>query len=245
MSIDDWFKGFMFYRGERGIFVLADAREALKRIPSCSIDAIITDPPWGVGFDKYDEFRVFLDVRDELYRVLKDDGWLVFFFTPKRIYDIISYLEKFRYKWIIPYIFASFGSVTRNPLGSEASYSIIMVFSKGKPKIHVKRRDIIYADELPVIEGNVKEPQFKPTFTVATLITMFTREGNLILDPFAGYGSIPLICELFNRNWIAIEIDEDKYRIAEKIISNKKVLDIKKLKEELSKQKSLDEFKRT
>jgi hypothetical protein len=42
-------------------------------------DAIVTDPPWGVGFDEYDDFKVFLDVRDELYRVLKNDSWLVFY----------------------------------------------------------------------------------------------------------------------------------------------------------------------
>jgi DNA modification methylase len=230
--IDTLFRDFTVYRGERGALVLADARDALKKIPTASVDAIITDPPWGVGFDKYDDFNAFLDVRDELYRVLKDDGWLVFFFTPRRIYDITSYLERFRYRWIIPYIFTGFGAETRNPLGSQAAYSIIMVFSKGKPKIYVKKRDIIYADELPILERNVREPQFKPTFTVATLITMFSKEGDVILDPFAGYGSVPLICELYDRNWIAIEIDKVKYEIAKKIISNRKVLDIKRLKKE-------------
>jgi DNA modification methylase len=225
------FHGFTTYRGEKGTLVLADARDALKRIPTASVDAVITDPPWGVGFDKYDNFNVFLEVRDELYRVLKDDGWLVFFFTPRRIYDITSYLERFRYRWIIPYIFIG-SSQTRNPLGSQGTYSIIMVFSKGKPKIYIKKRDIIYADELPILEGNVREPQFKPTLAVATLITMFSKEGDVILDPFAGYGSIPLICELYNRNWIAIEIDRTKYEIAKKIISSRKVPDIKRLKEE-------------
>jgi hypothetical protein len=30
---------------------------------------IITDPPWGVGFDEHDNFDVFLQVRDELYNL--------------------------------------------------------------------------------------------------------------------------------------------------------------------------------
>jgi DNA modification methylase len=226
--------GLEHFRGEHGVLVLGDSREVLKRIPSGTVDAVITDPPWGVGFDEHDDFNVFLQVGDELYRVLKRDSWLVFFFTPKRVYDLQPYLQRFRYVWMIPYVFASFGSVSRNPMGAQSSYSIIMVFAKGEPGIAVKRKDIIYSDELPVVEGNVKEPLFKPTFTVSALLTMFTREGDLVLDPFAGYGSIPLVCELFNRKWIAVEIDPVKYQIARRIIETRRVPNIGKLKEEIA-----------
>jgi hypothetical protein len=183
--------GLEHFRGEHGVYILGDSREVLRRIPSDTVDAVITDPPWGVGFDEHDDFNVFLQVGDELYRVLKRDSWLVFFFTPKRVYDLQPYLQRFRYVWMIPYVFASFGSVSRNPMGAQSSYSIIMVFAKGEPEIVVKRKDVIYSDELPVVEGNIKEPLFKPTFTISVLLTMFTREGDLVLDPFAGYGSIP------------------------------------------------------
>jgi len=233
---EDPFKGYKTFRTGNGVLVLGDAREVLKRIPSNSVDHVITDPPWGVGFDEYDDLKTFIDVRDELYRVMKPNSWLVFFFTPKRIYDITPYLQRFTYRWMIPYLFTGFGSVTRNPLGSQASYSIIMVFSKGEPKITAKRRDVIYSDELPIVEGNIHEPQFKPTFTVSVLVTMFSREGDLILDPFAGYGSIPLVCELFNRRWVGIEVDPVKYEVAKQILSMKKVVDIKKLKESITKQ---------
>jgi DNA modification methylase len=74
---------------------------------------------------------------------------------------------------------------------------------------------------------------------------MFSREGDLVLDPFAGYGSIPLVCELFNRRWLAVEVDEVKYMVAEKVIKSRKVPDIKKLKEEIMsrrKGKTIEEF---
>jgi site-specific DNA-methyltransferase (adenine-specific) len=212
-----------------GNFILGDSRVVLKKLPDEVADVIITDPPWGVGFDKYDNFNTFLDVRDELFRVLKSNSWLVFFFTPKRIYDLVPYLQKFMYRWMIPYVLT--GTHSRNPLGSQMSYSIIMVFSKGEPKIFSKRKDVIYAEELPIVEGNIKEPQFKPTFTVSAILNMFSKVGDLVLDPFAGYGSIPLVCELFDRKWLSIEIDEVKYKIAKKIITDKKVSDISKLKE--------------
>jgi DNA modification methylase len=190
--------GLKLFATERGVYVLGDARQVLKMVPSGSIDAIITDPPWGVGFDEYDDFQAFLDVRDELYRVLRDNSWLVFYFTPKRIYDVLPYARLFEYRWMMPYLFESYG--------------------------------ILYADELPVVAEKVREPQFKPTYTTSVLLTMFTREGDVVLDPFAGYGSIPLVCELFGRRWIAIEIDPVKFAVAERIIREKRVVSIKRLK---------------
>jgi DNA modification methylase len=233
------------FRTQLGVLYLGDARKVLRSLPSESVDAVITDPPWGVGFDEYDDFGVFLQVRDELHRVMKPDSWLVFFFTPKRVYDLVPYLQRFTYRWMIPYVFAGFGSVSRNPLGSQAAYSIIMVFSKGEPKVVTKRKDVIFSDELPVVEGNIREPQFKPTFTVSVLLTMFTREGDLVLDPFAGYGSIPLVCELFGRRWVGIEIDPVKYEVARRILTERRVRDIPKLRQEVvgsTSTKTLAEF---
>ena len=92
----------------------------------------------------------------------------------------------------------------------------------------------------------IETAQFKPTYTTSALLTMFTKEGDVVLDPFAGYGSIPLVCELFNRKWIAIEIDPTKYAVAGRIIREKRVTSIKKLKKELEesmqKHKTLPEF---
>jgi DNA modification methylase len=231
-----WFEGYKFFTGERGIYVHGDARELLKRIPSGVVDAVVTDPPWGVGLDERDDPRVFLDARDELHRVMKPNSWLVFFFTPKRLFDLTPLLERFTFVWMLVYIHTGYASLSRNPLGSPSTYSVILVFAKGKPKVALPRKDVMFADELPIVEGRIGEPQFKPTATVAALLSMFTREGDLVLDPFAGHGSVPLVCELFNRRWIAFEIDEVKYRVAEKIIQRKRVPNIKKLKEEIKRE---------
>jgi len=219
----------------KGRFCLGDVRKLIKEVPDSSIDAIITDPPWGVGFDEYDNFDVFIEVAEDMHRVLKPNAWLVFFFTPKRIYDLTPLLRYFEYKWMIPYVLWSYSSMSRNPLGSPASYSIIMVFAKGRPKVKVPRKDVIISDELPIVTENVREPQFKPTYVVATLLTMFTSENELILDPFAGYGSIPLVCELYNRRWLAFEMDPVKYEVAKRIVTEKKVGNIRKMKSSITK----------
>jgi len=69
---------------------------------------------------------------------------------------------------------------------------------------------------------------------------MFTKEGDLVLDPFAGYGSIPLVCELFNRRWIGIEIDPVKFEIAKRIIAERRPRSVKELKKALQKTSPAD-----
>jgi len=49
-----------------GRFYLGDARKLIKEIPSNSVDAIVTDPPWGVGFDEYDNFDVFIEIAEDV-----------------------------------------------------------------------------------------------------------------------------------------------------------------------------------
>jgi len=234
----------MEFRGEYGVYVLGDARELIKTVPTESVDCVLTDPPWGVGFDEYDDFNVFLDVIPELYRVMKENSWLAFFTTPKRIYDFTPLLKYFRYVWMIPYLFFGVKSLSRTPLGNQVTYSIIMVFAKGNPRVRMKRGDVIVSDELPISTEGTGERQFKPTYTVSALVSMFTGEGDLVLDPFAGYGSIPLVCELFKRKWIAFEVDPLKFQIARKIVLDRRLYNIKRLKGELKidDMKTLEDF---
>jgi DNA modification methylase len=103
------------------------------------------------------------------------------------------------------------------------NYSAILVFRKGNPQVYTRRYDLIPAEELPFAIERVGNPQFKPTFTISVLLRMFSRENDLVLDPFAGFGSIPIVAEFFKRRWIAFEIDERKFNIAVKFIREGKV----------------------
>lgn len=54
----------------------------------------------------------------------------------------------------------------------------------------------------------------------------FSNYFPTVLDPFAGFGFIPLVCEVFNRKWIGYEVDERKYKLAAKFIRERQVTDI-------------------
>lgn len=236
------------FKTELGEFYVGDARKLIGLMGDGCVDAVITDPPWGVGLDRFDDGEVFFELEDEFWRVLKKDAWFVFFYSTGRLPEVFR-LRRFKYVWMIVNLFMGYGSLSRSAIGGQTQYSVVMVFAKGSPKVAMARRDVIFADELPIVsEGSIGELQFKPSGTVSNLICMFTREGDVVLDPFAGYGSIPLICELFGRRWVAFEIDPEKSEIARKVIMEGRIPNIRKLKrrgeKEVKRSMSLSEFMR-
>ena len=71
-----------------------------------------------------------------------------------------------------------------------------------------KPRDVI---EVPTLTNGMSEkvahPTQKPLELVRRLVAAATREGDLVLDPFAGSGTTLVACEMLGRRWLAAEID--------------------------------------
>ena len=213
------------FRTKHGTFYLGDARELIRRVPSESVDIILTDPPYGLGTDEYDNPDVFFEMEDELYRVLKPNSFALFFYAIKHLPRAFE-LRRFRYMWMIPAIELSNTKYVHSRIGTN-NYSIILIFAKGKPRPTTSSPDLVFTtDQLPIIDKNVVNElkkvrggkQFKNTSVIATLLMRFTNRGDIVLDPFAGYGSIPLVCEVFRRRWVAFEIDPSKYAFAKNLL---------------------------
>ncbi|MBA7635418.1 hypothetical protein ES703_43022 [subsurface metagenome] len=64
-------------------------------------------------------------------------------------------------------------------------------------------------------------PTVKPLKLMSYLITLGSREGDTILDPFLGSGTTALACQLLNRECIGIELEEKYCEIAERRCSQK------------------------
>jgi len=78
--------------------------------------------------------------------------------------------------------------------------------------------------------GNIHST-VKPIKLMSYLITLFTRPGDWVLDPFGGSGTTGLACKLLDRNHIYIDFTEEYFDIAEERMRvNKKEL-VKLLKE--------------
>ena len=60
-----------------------DALEVMRAMPDASVDAVITDPPYGINMDKWDSSVPAVDIWREALRVTKPGGHLLSFFAAR------------------------------------------------------------------------------------------------------------------------------------------------------------------
>jgi site-specific DNA-methyltransferase (adenine-specific) len=62
-------------------------------------------------------------------------------------------------------------------------------------------------------------PTTKPVKLMSYIITLFTREGDWVIDPFLGSGTTGLASKLLNRNFIGVEREEEYFDICNERLS--------------------------
>ena len=78
-----------------------DCLEVMKSIQDKSIDAIITDPPYGTTACKWDSVIDFDLMWEQLNRIIKDNGAIVLFGSePFSSYLRMSNIKNYKYDWI-------------------------------------------------------------------------------------------------------------------------------------------------
>jgi DNA modification methylase len=78
-----------------------DCLEVMKSIPSGSIDAIITDPPYGTTACKWDSVIPFTLMWEQLNRIIKPNGAIVLFGSePFSSALRMSNIKMYKYDWI-------------------------------------------------------------------------------------------------------------------------------------------------
>ena len=78
-----------------------DCLEVMKKIPSGSIDAIITDPPYGTTACKWDSVIDFKLMWEQLNRIIKPNGAIVLFGSePFSSALRMSNIKNYKYDWI-------------------------------------------------------------------------------------------------------------------------------------------------
>jgi len=200
--------------------ICGDSQKLIKYIPDNSIDLIFTDPPYSLGFGKYDNSKNFYKLESELWRVIKPNRFLVFYWSTKKLGEPFLKLKKFQYCWQIIGYFPT--TYSKSKLG-DRKYMPLLVFMKGDAKLRYRQSDLLYAFELPIVVEKIKNPLFKPTAINCQILQMFSLKNDLIFDPFCGFGSIPLVCKVFNRRFIGIDIDSECIEIAQEFIAKGEV----------------------
>ena len=194
--------------------------EGFKSLPDNSIDLILTDPPYGlnkIGIKNDNNLDLFYSVLPQGYRVLKNDAFFITFFSTKFLSDIFKN-NPFQYFWNFV-LFCPNGRVM-SPIGF-TKYMSCLVFKKGNPRMAKKGKDIFMDTPGKMVEpdeGFIDHPTPKPKTFIKELLLMFSKESDVVLDPFIGSGSTAVACKQLKRNYIGFEINPEYCELAINIL---------------------------
>jgi DNA modification methylase len=200
-----------------------DAIKGLKQLDDESIDLVLTDPPYGLskkGITNDEDLRLYFQILPECYRVLKKDSFFITFFSTKFIPEVFKN-NPFTYHWQIV-LYCPNGSV-RSSIGY-TKFMSVFIFKKGNPEIKKQNKDIFVDSPgrmVEPLEGFIDHPTPKPTKFIKEILEMFSKENDIILDPFIGSGSTALACKYLNRKFIGFELEKKYFNLANKRLKNR------------------------
>ena len=203
--------------------ICGDALDIIKKVLDESINTILTDPPYGItkeGIKNSESLETFYNILPDFYRVLRNDSFFITFFSTKRLPELFKN-NPFQYFWQFV-LYCPLASV-RSPIGF-TKYMSCVIFKKGNPKVFKWNKDIFVDTPSKMVEpdeGFINHPSPKPKTFIKEILNMFTKERDIVLDPFVGSGSTALACKQTNRNFIGFEINKEYCKLAESRLNNK------------------------
>ena len=224
--------------------ILGDCLEKMRDIPDGSVDAIITDLPYGTTACSWDTVIPFEPLWEQYKRIIKPKGAVVLFGSQPFTTDLINSNRKdFRYCWIWD------KRIAGNPMLANHQpmkiHEDICVFSgdphnyypqkikgrfrkKGGGKGGIfgatdsKENDDYFPESILDFSNAERKPHptQKPVPLLEYLIRTYTNEGETVLDSCMGSGTTGVACVHTRRNFIGIEKDETYFKIAQERINN-------------------------
>lgn len=217
-------KGSTLYQG--------DCLEVMRCIPDASIDACITDPPYGTTACSWDAVIPFAPMWAELKRIVKKNGAIVLFGSqPFTSALVMSNPQMFKYQWVWD------KKISGNPFLTELMplkiHEDICVFSRGrhcynpeKVKGRLRQKgggfsniwqgacrsyesDEYHPHSIIEFSNAVRgeHPTEKPIDLLRYLVRTYTNEGDTVLDFTCGSGTTGVACAIERREFIGIEQD--------------------------------------
>jgi site-specific DNA-methyltransferase (adenine-specific) len=219
-----------------------DCLEVMRDIESGSVDAIITDPPYGTTACKWDSVIDFDLMWEQLNRIIKPNGAIVLHSSqPFTSALIMSNAEKYRHQWVWnKNNSAGFATAKIRPFAvcediivfglNKVNYYPQMTTGKMRKKGGYSSSDnyglkptISYNDQYypknlinisNASQKGKKHPTQKPIELMEYLIKTYTKENETVLDFTMGSGTTGVAAKNLNRNFIGIEQDEKYFDIA-------------------------------
>ncbi len=185
-----------------------DFFEAVKNIPDKSIPIILTAPPFNDEDVPLPYYGWYDRLMGEVCRICSD--YAIIF---SRSYRLSTVVRRYR---VGKGQFKDDKNVANPSVSSEDTGPFrILMWTKDDYQYSYNWQPIIiyrFTDEWNINERIRSDHLSQPPY-FKKIIKMFPKD-KLILEPFAGSGTTPLICNDLGRRWIAYEIDPEKCRAA-------------------------------
>lgn len=203
-----------------------DCLDILPQLEPGSIDAVVTDPPYGIGFkyashdDTPDGYGAWLWQRLLAAESSCTPG------SPVFVWQAMLNIRKF-HEWF-PREFRLFASaknfVQMRPTPMQYSYDPVIVWwTEGKAwSKGTNSRDFHISNTAGVISNpdNIERghPCPRPVDAMLLVVDQWAREAGTVCDPFMGSGTTGVAAVQLGRRFIGIEIDPKYFEVARKRI---------------------------
>lgn len=215
-----------------------DCLDIMQTLPANSVDLILTDPPYGIGFKSprqqhqkrivNDAFVDWLTLLPDMFaafqRVLTDTGCCCCCCGGgggKTPVTAIFTLEAIKYFELIQTL------VWEKTVGLgwryRPMYENIVVLSKSKNNYNFYDTSNNCGNVIKGINQKIPQkgehPTVKPVKLMEHLMKIHTVAGMTVLDPFMGSGTTGVAAKNLNREFIGIELDQGYFDLATRRIS--------------------------
>jgi DNA modification methylase len=201
-------------------YILGDAFNELEKLPDASVDLLFTSlpdlsqTPFGETKDvgKYQSLQ--RTALEEFARVTKDDGFVVTCQTDRKINGEIlpNHITYHNIMMYLGFKLKDYKIVVRNSVELKNMYTFnfqhMNIFTKSGT---IKRsgdwlRDILVYPAKKIGKQHIWDESF-----VKMTLTYLSKEGDFVVDPFAGHGIVPYVCKKMNRDYLGVEILPEIY----------------------------------
>jgi DNA modification methylase len=204
-----------------------DCNEVMKEMADESIDAIVTDPPYGLADGEADrtiergkrveEFGEEWDKEfptewlEQAHRVLKPGCACVSFCDTKRVGILWRAMQKYGFNPLQ----VLFWHKTNSSMNFRKNYRSCVetaVFARKAGKIAHWNGGGVTENfvEGPRINPNIKiHPTEKPVYVLQWILRLVTDKDSVVLDPFAGSCSTAIACLNLGCKFIGIEMEKE------------------------------------
>jgi len=207
-----------------------DCMDGFKQLEENSIDLIVIDPPYflpAVHYNTRKQFsrnfadlgileHFFKDVFKEFERIIKPTG-RIYIFCDGQSYPLFYYHLYSFCKHVRPLIWDKKTSINGYSWRHQHELIIFAEMPQTKP-VPSGDGDILRHSAVKV--NDRKHPAEKPVELLKRLIEKSTKEGDVVLDCFAGSGSTLVACKQLKRKFIGFEKSLEYFKIAESKVND-------------------------